>query len=119
MIDLVRDVLDTQVLDRNKTPMGKVDGLVLELRDGQPPRLACLEIDSVEAWRRVGPRFGRWAHAVARLWRRSEHPFRFSWAQVRDLGIDLEIDVDAEETPAFDLERWLRDKFVARIPWSK
>ena len=29
MIDLVRDVLDTQVLDRHKRPMGKVDGVAL------------------------------------------------------------------------------------------
>jgi hypothetical protein len=119
MIDLIRDVLDTQVMDREQRQMGKVDGLALELRDGRPPRLAYMEIDAVVAWRRVGPRFGRWAEALARAWRRSEHPYRFTWSQVLDFGIDLEIDVDAEQTAAFELERWLREKFVKRIPWSK
>jgi hypothetical protein len=119
MIDLIRDILDTQVLDRHKRPMGKVDGLALELRDAQPPRVAFLEIDPVIAWRRLGPRFARWAGSVTRLWQHGEDRFQFPWSQVRDLGIDLEIDVDAEQTPAFALERWLRDKFVRRIPGSK
>ena len=119
MIDLVRDVLDTQVLDRHKRPMGKVDGVALELRDGEPPRVAYLEIDAIVAWRRFSERFARWAQALSRRWRRDQEPYRFSWSQVRDMDIDIEIDVDAEGTAAFDLERWLRQKFVERIPGAK
>ena len=119
MIDLVRDVLDTQVHDRNERPIGKVDGIALELREGKPPRVAYIELDSVIAWQRLGPRFGRWAAALARIWRRGDNPCRFTWSQVRDMDVDIEVDADAEETPALDLERWLRDKFVSRIPGSK
>jgi hypothetical protein len=119
MIDLVRDVLDTQVHDRNERPIGKVDGIALELRERKPPRLAYLELDPVIAWYRLGPRFGRWAAAIARLWHHSAEPCRFTWSQVRDMDVDIEVDADAEETPALDLERWLRDKFVSRIPGSK
>jgi hypothetical protein len=119
MIDLVRDVLDTQVLDRRKRPMGKVDGIALELRPGEPPRIAYLEIDAVVAWRRFGERFARWARALSRPWRRDEEPYRFTWSQVRDVDIDIEIDADAEKTPAFALERWLREKFVNRMPGGK
>ena len=115
-IDLIRDVLDTQVLDRKKQPLGKVDGIGLELRDGAAPRVAYLEIDGVTAWRRLGARFGRWAARIASRWQRGGHPYRFRWSQVRDLGIDLEIDVDAERTPTFGLERWLRERFVKRLP---
>lgn len=114
-LHLVRDVLDTQVLDREKRPMGKVDGIGLELRDGAPPRVAYFEIDGVTAWRRFGERYGRWAARLAGKWRHTE-PYRFGWSQVRDLGIDLELDVDAERTSTFDLERWLRERFVARLP---
>src|SRR3954452_22165173 len=60
-LHLVRDVLDTQVLDREKRPMGKVDGIGLELRDGAPPRVAYFEIDGVTAWRRLRDGHGRWA----------------------------------------------------------
>jgi hypothetical protein len=78
-----------------------------------------MEVDAVVAWRRVGERFGRWAQRLSRRWRRHAEPFRFKWSQVRDCGIDIEIDVDAEDTAPFDLERWLREKFVDRIPGSK
>lgn len=118
MIHLVRDVLDTQVLDRKKRPIGKVDGIALELRADRPPRVAYLEIDAVCAWRRLGDRFGRWAAAAARRWRGESGPFRFGWQQVRDLGIDLEIDAAVEDTSAFALERWLRRK-LSVIPSAR
>ena len=117
-IELVREVLDTQVLGRKKRPMGKVDGIGLELRDGAPPRVAYFEIDGVTAWRRLGKRYGRWAARMARWWRHAE-PYRFGWSLVRDLGIDLEIEVDAERTSTLDLERWLRERFVARLPGGR
>ncbi|HET7197813.1 MAG TPA: hypothetical protein VFI86_04045 [Burkholderiales bacterium] len=107
-IPLVRDVLDAQVFDREKRAMGRVDGIALELREGAPPRVAYLEIDGAAAWRRLGERFGRWARRLQRLW--DGGPYRFRWAQVRELSIHLELDVDAERTPAFALERWLREK---------
>jgi hypothetical protein len=113
-LHLVRDVLDTQVLDREKRPMGKVDGIGVELREGAPPRVAYFEIDGVTAWRRLGERYGRWAARIAARWQGK--PYRFRWSQVRDLGIDLEIDADAERTSAFDLERSLRERFVERLP---
>lgn len=108
MIDLIRDVLDTQVLDRARRPMGKVDGIALELRGERPPRVAYLEVDSPHAWRRLGERFGRWAAAAQGRWHGG--PYRLTWSQVRDFGIDIEIDADAEQTSAFALERWLREK---------
>ncbi|MFN2644429.1 MAG: hypothetical protein ABR570_05525 [Burkholderiales bacterium] len=118
-LHLVRDVLDTQVRDREERAMGKVDGIGLELREGAPPRVAYFEIDGVTAWSRIGPRFARWAGRIAALWERAGHPYRFTWSQVRELDIDLELDVDAERTAAFDLERWLRDKFVSRLPGGR
>jgi hypothetical protein len=115
-IDLARDILDTQVLDRDKRPLGKVDGIGLELRDGAPPRVAYLEIDGATAWSRLGRRFGRWAKKLAAHWERGGHPYRFTWSQVRDFDIDIEIEADAEGSPPLDFERWLREKFVKRIP---
>ena len=108
MIHLVRDVLDTQVLDRDKKAVGKVDGIALELRDGEAPRVAYLEINAVCAWRRLHERFGRWAAALARRW--GGEPYRFTWTDVRDLGIDIEVDARVEDTGAFAFERWLREK---------
>lgn len=115
-LDLVRDLLDTQVLDRKQRPLGKVDGIGLELRESAPPRVAYLEIEGPTAWARLGERWGRWAAKLASRWQRQGHPYRFEWSHVIDLGIDIEIDADAEHSPPFDLERWLRKHWVGRLP---
>jgi hypothetical protein len=107
-VPLVRDVLDVQVFDRAQRPMGRVDGIALELRDGAPPRVAYLEVDAASAWRRFGARFGRWARRVQASW--GGGPYRFRWAEVRALSIHLELGVDVEKTPAFALERKLRQR---------
>src|SRR4029434_7719229 len=63
---LIRDVLDNQLLDRHQRQMGKVDGLILELRPGQPPRLAYIEVGSITLARRLHPRLARWVALFAR-----------------------------------------------------
>ena len=47
------------LVDRRQTKIGKVDGLVAELRQGEPPRIALIEIGSAALARRLGPRLGR------------------------------------------------------------
>jgi hypothetical protein len=96
---MIRDVLDKQLVDRQQRKMGKVDGIVVELRDGKPPRLA------------------QWLAALARRWGigRGE-PFRIPWSQVRDIGIDVEVDLDVEQTPVLAWERWLSKHVIGRIP---
>src|SRR5215475_11030465 len=117
MAKVIRDILDKQLVDRRQRNMGKVDGLILELHDGRPPRLAYITVGGTTLARRLHPRLAQWLAAVQRTWGigRGE-PFRIPWAQVRDIGIDVEVDVDAEQTPALAWERWLRKHVIGRIP---
>jgi hypothetical protein len=43
-------------------------------------------------------------------------PFRIPWSQVRDIGIDVEVDLDVEQTPVLAWERWLSKHVIGRIP---
>jgi sporulation protein YlmC with PRC-barrel domain len=117
-MELVRDILDKQVVDRNETKMGKVDGIVAELREGAPPRVAFIEIGSVALARRLGPRLGR---LVSRLSARlggeaHREPYRVPWQKVRDIGVDIELDLEVHETTIFDWQDWLRDHVIGKIP---
>lgn len=116
-MDVIRDVLDNQLVDRSQRKMGKVDGVVIELRDNQPPRLAYLETGVTVLARRLHPRLESWVAAWQRKWgaKRSE-PLRIPWSKIRDVGIDVEVDLDAEDTAALAYEQWLRDNVVKRIP---
>ena len=117
-MELVRDILDKQVVDRHETKMGKVDGIVAELREGAPPRIAFIEIGSVALARRLGPRLGR---LVSRLSARlggeaHREPYRIEWHRLRDIGVDIELDLEVHETTIFDWQDWLRDHVVGKIP---
>jgi hypothetical protein len=118
-IDVVRDVLDQQVLDQRQRKMGRVDGIIMELRDDAPPRLLALEVGGTTLAWRLHPRLGRWLSARrGRGAQTCGEAFRIPWTQLRDLGIDITVAVDAEQTPALAWERWLREQIISRIPGS-
>ena len=118
-MDLVRDVLDKQVLDRRGRKMGKVDGIVLELRDDGPPRVACIEIGLAVLVRRLIHVGGDLVALVERrLGIRGGDPVRVPAAKIREAGIDVHLDLDASETEALAWEEWLGKHVVRRIPGS-
>jgi sporulation protein YlmC with PRC-barrel domain len=119
-IDLIRDVLDNQIVDRNQRKMGKVDGIVVELRDDQPPRLIHIETGATVLARRLHPRLAQWVATWQSKWgAKRQEAFRIPWSAVRQVGIDVEVDLDAEQTPALAYEIWLREHLIQRIPGGK
>ena len=118
-IHLIRDVLDNQLVDREKRPMGKADGLVLVLRKGKPPRLAYVEVGMGTLAHRFSERLGKFVERLGSKWgARRGKPCRIPWERVHRVGIDVELDVDAYETPALDWEKWIARNIVGRIPGS-
>lgn len=118
-LHLVRDVLDQKLRDRREEAIGRVDGIVLELADGEPPRVACLETGGAVPWRRLGPRWGRWARGVREhLGPREADPARIPWGAVVKVEGDVRVDVDGRGTEARRWEQWLRDRVVRRIPFA-
>ena len=116
-MNLGQHLLDQQVIDRNSELMGKVDGIVVELRDGRPPRVARLVIGGGTAARRVHLRFGTWLLKWRRRWGpRNDGPLEVPWSKVRKIGVDVKVDLEAERTTAFAWEHWIRDHIIARIP---
>jgi hypothetical protein len=116
-MDLTRDLLDKQMFGKNEKPLGKVDGVVVELREGAPPRVLFVETGLATRARRLHPRLVPWALRLTRLWGDAEGRYRAPWSKVLVVGGgDVKLDVEVEETSAFALERWLRDRVVGRIP---
>ena len=114
---LIHDVLDVQLCDVRQRKMGRVDSLVLEVCDGSPPRVAYLDVSGTVLARRVHPRLARWAAALRRRWNSGDAtPTRIPWSAVRSIGNVIEVDLDAEATPALAWEQWLREHLICRIP---
>jgi sporulation protein YlmC with PRC-barrel domain len=115
----VADILDKQIVDVDGQKAGKVDGIVMELRDGAPPKLTYLEVSPITLIRRVSTTLARWyALLDRRLGPDRGVPYRIPWTRARPDGPTLRVDFRARETPIFAAETWVRDRIVAHIPWS-
>jgi sporulation protein YlmC with PRC-barrel domain len=114
-MDLGRQVLDQQLVDRSNLNIGKVDGIVLTLRDEGPPRVAAILTGGHILAARLHPWIERLA---ARLTRRcgpvASEPFRIPWSKVKKIGVDVKVDVAAEEVMPW--EHWVRDHILRSIP---
>jgi hypothetical protein len=118
-VNLVRDVLDKELLDREEEPMGRVDGLVMQVGKSSQPRITHIEIGGPVPWERVHPAFARLAMRLARLWgpKRGEG-VRIPWSHVETVGRDIKLDVEAKKTGAIDWEIWLARHVIELIPGS-
>lgn len=117
-MDLLRDILDKQIIDRNGTFMGRVDGIVLELRDDEPPRIDHFELGFPVLARRLGTRAERFVNHIRERWSiRSEGRYVIPWPLVGEISEHhVKVDVEAKETPAFEWENWLRKHVISRLP---
>jgi hypothetical protein len=114
-LDLVRDCLDKPVVDRNGREMGRADSVLLELRPGEAPRVAAIEIGPAVLAGRLHPGLGRIASTVEDVLGVADgRPVR---VEVRDVTVDddkLTIDRAIGETGAANVENALR-AFVRRL----
>jgi sporulation protein YlmC with PRC-barrel domain len=118
-MDVVHDVLDKPVVDRNGREMGRVDGIVLDVRENAPPRLAEVLIGASVLGYRVNPALGRWVHALEYgLGIGEERPIRIGFSHVDAITEKVKVDLAVGETGANTLENRLRT-WLLKIPGSR
>ena len=114
---LVRDLLDNQVCDARNRKMGKVDGIVLVLRQGRPPRVAAIELGMSTLLLRISERLARFAARLERRWGITDgEPVRIPMSKVGRAGPDVRDEIDADRTTVYDWEHWLDRVLIQRIP---
>jgi sporulation protein YlmC with PRC-barrel domain len=117
-MDLVRDVLDKRVVDRHGRDMGRVDGIVLQVRGNAPPRVTAIEIGPAVLAFRVRPIFGRWVAALEHAFGVHEgRPVRVPLAEILDIADHVKVDRAFGETAAATIETRLR-RWIGVIPGS-
>lgn len=116
---LVRDVLDKQVVDRNGRPLGRVDTIILDIRDGRPPLVSAIEIGLVSIFDRLHPFAGRCARAIETvLGVDAGRPVRVPFAAVINIDRHVTIDLAATDTNVLAVERLIQP-YVTSIPGAK
>ena len=117
-MNLVHDLLDEQVVDRHGRELGRVDAVVIEIRDEAPPRVTAIEIGPAVLAFRICPLFGRIMSGVERtLGIDDRRPFRIPFSDILEIDARIVVDRAAGETPAWTVEHWLR-RWVSTLPGS-
>ena len=107
---LVRDLLDKQLVDKSDHRIGKIDGLVVELKRGEQPEVVALELGrGVVSDRLI-------ASLVPRKGRRRSRSFRIHWWDVVEVDVSVKVDVDRSQVPVERWQQWLRDNVLSHIP---
>jgi len=117
-MNVVKDVLDEIVVDRNGREMGRVDGILLELNAG-PPRLAALLIGPAVLGSRLHPMLGRLVTALERrLGLDRGRPVRVDFADVDKIDRTIHLRLTTDETAVAAVEERLR-AWVLKLPGSR
>ena len=116
-MDLVRDVLDKKIMDREDCPMGRVDGLVMQFGEHSQPHITHIEIGGKALWTRLHPSLATFAAMLARKWGpKRTAPVRVPWSHVVTAGKEIKLDVEAKDVGAIDWEIWIARHIIERIP---
>ena len=118
-MDVIRDLLDQAVVDRNGREMGRVDGIVFEPRAGEPPRLSAILIGASALGERLHPTLGRWAAAIeSALGIGAERPVRIAISDIEEIDRKVKIALAIGDTGAGIVEQRLRG-WLTKIPGSQ
>ena len=115
-MDVVRDVLDKNVVDRNGREMGRVDGIVLEQAPGEPPRLGAILIGPTVVASRVHSSLERIVRSVERwLGVEAMRPISVAWSEIDDIDRRVRLRLAIGDTTAAEVEKRLR-RWLLRLP---
>ena len=117
-MDLVRDLLDKAIVDRNGRDMGRVDSVVLEIRAGAPARVTAVEIGPAVLAYRIAPMLGRIIAGLEHAFGMDEdRPLRIPIGKILDITEHVKVDFTVGQTSAATVERYMRG-WVSRLPRS-
>jgi sporulation protein YlmC with PRC-barrel domain len=119
---LIREVLDKEILDRDGFKGGKVDDVLLELRDGEPPVVRAILTQHGAVARVLGRRVARWG-AWARTWAlgfgADVAPIEIGWEHVTRIDVTVHVDLDRHEGGLMRSEWALWQRWISRLPLAK
>jgi len=112
-------LLDREILDKDDTPVGKVDDLDFEILPDGSPVLSAILCGPTALGPRLGGRLGTWWVSIARRLRPNDDPTPVH------VGIDdvdhvdretLRLRITGSNAGTLRLQRWVDAKIVKRIP---
>jgi len=118
-VDVVRDVLDKSVIDRNGREMGRVDGILIEQQPNQPVHLTAVLIGPAALGDRLHPAVGRVVRRIEKSFGVDEdRPARIAFADIDAIETRIRLRLTIGETAVAAVEQRLRS-WLVRLPGSR
>jgi hypothetical protein len=120
-LQLARAVLDKEILDCDGFKAGKVDDLLLEVRDDGPPVVRAMVTRHGALARQFGPRL---THLAARLRQLldivpDDAPVEIAWEHVTRIDVTVHIDLNRHDGSLMASERAVWEKWLSHLPWAR
>jgi hypothetical protein len=115
-------LLDRQLRARDGELCGKVDDLEIERRDDGTWYVTAILTGPGHLLYRLRRRTaGQWLSKLTTHIERStlDDPGRIPFNRISDIGVTIDLAVDADDVAPFAAERWTRDHIVGHIPGSR
>jgi hypothetical protein len=117
-MDVVRDLLDKSVVDRNGREMGRVDGILAIQEPGAPVRLSAVLIGPAALGDRLHPTLGRFIRSIeAWFGLDGGRPARIEFGDIDQIAAKVRVRLTISATAVGAVEQRLR-AVVRRIPGS-
>ena len=118
-MDVVRDLLDKSVVDRNGREMGRVDGILLDRRPNQPQRLVAILIGPSVLGDRLHPALGRFVSRVERRFRLDQNrPTQIDVADIDEIGTRVRVRLTISDTAVDAVEKRVRE-WIRWLPGAR
>jgi len=119
MMDVVRDLLDKSVVDRNGREMGRVDGILLDGRPSQPQRLVAILIGPSVLGDRLHPALGRFVSRVERRFGLDQNrPTQIDVADIDEIGTRVRVRLTISDTAVDAVEKRVRE-WIRWLPGAR
>ena len=116
-MELVRDCLDKLIVDPHGRPLGRADGIILNISERRQPQIAFLEIGPLTRLRRSSKTLTSLYQKLARVFGVLDvTSHRIPWQKAVSTSLEIVVAEDASESPALEFERWLKRKVIGKIP---
>ena len=108
-MDIVRDLLDKSVVDRNGREMGRVDGILVDTQPNKPIRLVAVLIGPAALGDRLHPALGRFVRRAEKWFGLDqERPTQIDFADIDDIGRKIRVRLTIGDTAVDAVEKRVR-----------
>jgi sporulation protein YlmC with PRC-barrel domain len=117
-LQLARDVLDKEILDRAGFKAGKVDDIVLELRQGDLPVVQALVTQESLADRFDGlaARVVGWIDRRLRGSALPVEPVVIGWEHITRIDVTVHVDIDRRQVGLQQVDRLVWERWIKHLP---